>query len=283
MEWVLSMSIIQIIIGVAFILIYKISRNSNSTNMMKIIGYINILLGGITFLIQKLNDKLSIITMLIFSISMMITFIYLVIIVLKSIKDSDIKNNNKKILFIVIIAIFILIPLSKKVISQINLEYRKTHNNIKVGDEFLLYKNDESQGNERVYMTINKIVKDGPDIVIYFDLRYEGDKDIPLVGDKLNFSDLCTFKTTLSSEITKYREDDEFNIEEDIDSDMVYTEYTKKLDKVIKPGTKIKNLTQFILGIDYEDDKDIPIKDSDIMIESGIMTNQKIERYVLLK
>lgn len=29
--------------------------------------------------------------------------------------------------------------------------------------------------------------------------------------------------------------------EEDIDSDMVYTEYTKKLDKVIKPGTKIKS------------------------------------------
>ena len=29
--------------------------------------------------------------------------------------------------------------------------------------------------------------------------------------------------------------------EEDIDSDMVYTEYTKKLDKVIKTGTKIKS------------------------------------------
>ena len=29
--------------------------------------------------------------------------------------------------------------------------------------------------------------------------------------------------------------------EEDIDSYMVYTEYTKKLDKVIKPGTKIKS------------------------------------------
>ena len=151
-----------------------------------------------------------------------------------------------------------------------------------MGEEFLLYKNDDSQGNERVYMTINKIIKDEPDIVIYFDLKYEGEKDIPLVGNKLNFSDLCTFKTSLSSKITKDREEDVFNIEEDIDSDMVYTEYTKKLDKVIKPGTKIKNLTQFIIGI-YKDDEGISIKDTDIIIESGIMTNQKIERYVLLE
>lgn len=63
---------------------------------------------------------------------------------------------------------------------------------------------------------------------------------------------------------------------------MVYTEYTKELDKVIKPGTKIKNLTQFVLGL-YKNDDGIPIKDTDIVIESGIKTNQKIERYVSLK
>ncbi len=280
MEWVLSMSITQIIIGAVLIFIYKISKNNNSINIIKIIGYINIFLGGITLIIQKLNDKLSIVTMLIFSISIIITFIYISVILLKTVNQRD--KKNKKILFVVIISIFILIPMSKKIITQINLEYKKTHNNIKVGQEFLIYKKDNSQENKRVYMTISKIVKDEPDIVIYFDLRYEGDKEIPLVGDKLSLSDLCAFNTTLSSNITKDREDDEFNIEEDIDSDMVYTEYTKKLDKVIKPGTKIKNLTQFILGI-YKDDDDIPIKDTDIVIESGIKTNQKIQRYVLLE
>lgn len=71
-------------------------------------------------------------------------------------------KKNKKILFVVIISIFILIPMSKKIITQINLEYKKTHNNIKVGQEFLIYKKDNSQGNKRVYMTISKIVKDEP-------------------------------------------------------------------------------------------------------------------------
>lgn len=58
MQWVLSMSITQIIIGVVLILIYKVLKNNNS---IKTIGYINIFLGGITLIIQKLNDSLSII------------------------------------------------------------------------------------------------------------------------------------------------------------------------------------------------------------------------------
>ena len=115
MEWVLSMSITQIIIGVILIIIYKISKNNNSINMIKIIGYINIFLGGITLIIQKLNDKLSIITMLIFSISIIITFIYISVILLKTINDRD--KKNKKILFVVIIFFFILIPMSKKIIT----------------------------------------------------------------------------------------------------------------------------------------------------------------------
>ncbi|WP_419727508.1 hypothetical protein [Terrisporobacter petrolearius] len=92
MEWILSMSITQIIIGVILIIIYKISKNNNSINMIKIIGYINIFLGGITLTIQKLNDKLSIITMLIFSISIIITFIYISVILLKTINDRAKKN-----------------------------------------------------------------------------------------------------------------------------------------------------------------------------------------------
>ncbi|MEG0857087.1 MAG: hypothetical protein RSG52_11485 [Terrisporobacter sp.] len=280
MEWILSMSITQIVIGVILIFVCKISKNSNSRNMIKIIGYINIFLGITTLIIQSINNQLSIVTMLIFSISIIITFVYIGVVLINSAKDSN--ENNKKIVFVVIISILILNPLANKIITKINLEYMKSNRSIKVGEEFLIYKNDDSQGNETVSMTINKIVKDGPDIVIYFDLKYEGDRDIPLVGDKLNFSDLCTFKTNLSSKITKDVEEDEFNVEEDVDSDMVYTEYTKKLDKVIKPGTKIKNLTQFVIGI-YKDDKGIPIKDTDIIIESGIMTNQKMKRYILLK
>ncbi|MEW9079260.1 hypothetical protein [Terrisporobacter glycolicus] len=86
MEWVLSMSITQIIIGVVFILIYKVLKYNNS---IKIIGYINIFLGGITLIIQKLNDSLSIITMLIFSISIIITYICIGAILLKAINDRD--------------------------------------------------------------------------------------------------------------------------------------------------------------------------------------------------
>ncbi|WP_276631001.1 hypothetical protein, partial [Terrisporobacter hibernicus] len=107
MEWILSMSMTQIIIGVILIIIYKISKNSNSINMIKIIGYINIFLGVITLIIQKLNDKLSIVTMLIFSISIIITFIYISVILLKTINDRD--KKNKKILFFFFFFLFFII------------------------------------------------------------------------------------------------------------------------------------------------------------------------------
>lgn len=96
---------------------------------------------------------------------------------------------------------------------------------IKIGEEFLLYEcTDSLHSEEKVYMTINDIRKDDYNgelregmlsIVMYFDLRYEGDEPIELVnkGDDIStfdvnfgtgsFSDLCSFQTKISTKSLK--------------------------------------------------------------------------------
>jgi hypothetical protein len=164
--------------------------------------------------------------------------------------------------------------------DKFEMGFRKFNKPITIGEEFLLYEcNNTSHGAERVYMTINKIEKDkgscvGNDdvscTVMYFDLRYEGDKPINLIDESTSFSDLSSFTTSLASEKLKYDDwSDDFIIEDDINSDVIHTEYTKKLPKVIKSGTTLKNLTHpiAIMGVRYSD---MAVDDINIQIETKL-------------
>ena len=54
-----------------------------------------------------------------------------------------------------------------------------------------------------------------------------------------------------------------------MDSEVIHSEYTKDLPKVIKPGTKLKNII-YPITIMEDGYDDISVKDMNLQIETGL-------------
>ena len=290
MDFILIMSIMQLVIGIILFTMGIIARNSSGHenkkrffNKMKNQGILNIILGVIAIILPKLNEELMLISMVIYAVGILFTTIYLLINLILLVKKSTMIKRNKILVVIGILLLGIYMFFGRDIEDKLKIGYRKFDEPIAIGEEFLLYKcGNKSHGNEKVYMTINKIDKDngscvGDDdtqcTVMDFDLRYEGKKPIKLIGEDRSFSDLCSFITTVSS--NNHDEDeweDEFIIENDMEYDIIHSDYAKNLPKIIKPGTILKNLTHTVavMGVGYDN---IPVEDMDIQIE----TNYKMQ------
>lgn len=286
MDIFFMLSIIQLVMGLGLFVIGTTSKLASGHenkriffNKMKNQGILNIVLGVISTILQYLNEDLLLISVIIFAVGILFSFIYLIINLILFIKKSSISKNNKIILIIGVILVPIFMFFGELITDELKVGFRKFKEPITVGKEFLLYECDNIlHGDEKVYMSINKIEKDngscvGSDeticTVMYFDLRYEGDKQINLVDGKRSFSDLSSFTTTLSCDKLKDDHWDDFVIEEDIDSGVIHTEYADKLPEVIKPGEIIKNITYplAVMGVGYDN---ISVEDINIQIETGL-------------
>ena len=287
MDFVLIMSIMQLVIGIALFTVGIVARNSSGNenkkrffNKMKNQGILNIILGTSAIIMQLINEEIVLISMAMYAIGILFTTVYLLINLIFLVKNSTMGKNNRVLIIIGILLFAIFIFLGDTISDKFAIGYRKLNEPIKIGKAFLLYEcDDKSHGNEKVYMTINKIEKDngacvGEDesqcTVMDFDLRYEGKKPIKLVDENRSFSDLCSFTTTVSSDKLKDGEwEDEFFISDDMDSEVIHNEYIKNLPKVIKPGATLKNIVYpiAIMGVGYDD---IPVKDMNLQIETGL-------------
>ncbi|MCC3869742.1 hypothetical protein [Terrisporobacter mayombei] len=286
MDFILIMSIMQLVIGIALFTVGLVARNSSGHenkkrffNKIKNQGILNLILSIVAIIMQVINEELGLISMAMYAIGILFTTVYLLINLIFLVKNSTMSKNNRIIIIIGILLFGIFIFLGDTIYDKFAVGYRKLNEPIKIGKEFLLYEcNDKSHGNEKVYMTINKIEKDnglcvGDDesqcTVMDFDLRYEGKKPIKLVNENRSFSDLCSFTTIASSDKLKDNKCEyEFLIEDDMDSEVIHSEYTKNLPKVIKAGAKMKNIVYpiTIMGDGYDD---ISVKDMNLQIETG--------------
>ncbi|WP_018592833.1 DUF3185 family protein [Terrisporobacter glycolicus] len=287
MNFILIMSIMQLVIGIALFTVGIVARNSSGHenkkrffNKMKNQGVLNVILGIVAIIMQLINEELGLISMGMYAIGILFTTVYLLINLIFLVKNSTMSKNNRIIIITGILLFGIFIFLGDIISDKFAFGYRKLNEPIKIGKEFLLYEcDDKSHGNEKVYMTINKIEKDngscvGDDesqcTIMDFDLRYEGKKPLKLVNENRSFSDLCSFNTIVSSDKLKDGEwEYEFLIEDDMDSEVIHSEYTKNLPKVIKPGATLKNIVYpiAIMGVGYDD---ISIKDMNLQIETGL-------------
>lgn len=233
-------------------------------------GIFNIILGIISVIIQYLNEELYIISIFMLVIGILFSFIYLLISSILLIKYGNLNKSAKIGLFIIVVLFCIRVFFGDTISDKLEIGFRKLDEPIKIGKEFLLYKcDDEEHSNEKVYMTINKIEKDDYEATLmYFDLRYEGDKPINLVDENNSFSDLCSFRITISCDKLKDRWD-EFNIEDDINNPTMYDEHIKNLPKVVEPNMTLKHLVYPIAveGTLYDD---IPLQDMNIVIETAL-------------
>lgn len=287
MDFILIMSTIQLVIGIMLFTVGLVAKKSSGHenkkkffNKMKNQGIFNGILGITGCALQFLSKDLILISMLMFSVGILFTFIYLMINLIILVKNSNMNKRGQIMIIIGIILLSLYMFFGDAIMDKFAFGYRKLDEPITVGKEFLLYEcGDKSHGAEKIYMTVNKIEKDNGECVgdndtqctvMDFDLRYEGKMPIKLIDEERSFSDLCTFTTTLSSD--KLKDDyweDEFLIEDDIDSEVIHTEYTANLPKVIKPGTKLKNLTHpiAVMGVGYDN---VSIKDIKIQLETGL-------------
>lgn len=285
MDIFMGLSIMQLEFGLVLFMAgfvaKKFSKQDNKrifSNKIKNQGLFNMILGIISGIIQYLNQNLLLISIIIFVVGIIFSITYLTINFIVLVKNSSMNIVIKITAIIGAILISIFMFFGDYIADKFAIGFRKFDESITVGKEFLLYEcNNTSHGNEKVYMTINKIEKDNGSCVdnddltctvMYFDLRYEGDKPINLIDESRSFSDLCSFTTSLSC--NKLKDDDwsdDFIIEDDINSPAIHTEYANELPKVIKPGTTLKNLTHpiAIMGVRYDD---IPVKDINIEIET---------------
>lgn len=286
MNFILIMSVMQLVIGIALFTVGIVARNSSGHenkkrffNKMKNQGILNVILGIASIIMQLINEELGLISMAMYAIGILFTTVYLLINLILLVKNSTMSKNNRILIIIGILLFGIFIFLGDTISDKFAIGYRKLNEPIKIGKEFLLYEcNEKSHGNEKVYMTINKIEKDNglyveddesQCTVMDFDLRYEGKKPIKLVDENRSFSDLCGFTTIVSSDKLKDNECEyEFYIDDGMDSEIIHSEYEYNLPKVIKPGTKIKNIVYpiTIMGDGYDD---IPVKDMNVQMETG--------------
>lgn len=239
-------------------------------------GIFNIILGIISVIIQYLNEELYIISIFMLVIGILFSFIYLLISSLLLIKYGNLNKSAKVGLFIIVVLFCIRVFFGNTISDKLEIGFRKLDEPIKIGKEFLLYEcDDKSHGDEKVYMTINKIEKDDSEATLmYFDLRYEGDKPINLVDENNSFSDLCSFRTTISCDKVDDSWEDQFVIEDDINYATIYDEYVKDLPKVVEPNMTLKHLVYPIAvpGVQYDD---ISIEDMRIVIKTALKMQHK--------
>lgn len=275
----LSTGIITFIVGILGGKFFKEDNIVNFFNKVKNQGILNIILGIISVILQYLNSDLFIISMILFVIGILFSFIYILINLILLIQKSNIGKLTKVITIICLVLASIYMFFADSINNTLRIGFRNFQDPITIGKEFLLYECDDiSHGNEKIYMTINNIEKDNGSYVdddefsctiMDFDLRYEGNKPIKLIDENISFSDLSSFRTTISS--NKLKKDNhiaDFIIEDDMNSDVIHSEYTNTLPKLIKPGMTLKNLTHkvAVMGVGYDQ---LPIKDLDIEIETG--------------
>ena len=232
-------------------------------------GIFNIVIGIISVIIQYLNEELLIISIFMLVIGISFSFIYLLISSLLLIKYGNLNKFSKIGIFIIVVSFCTYAFFGDSIADKLEIGFRKLDEPIKIGKEFLLYEcNDENHSDEKVYMTINKIEKDDTKAtMMYFELRYEGDEPISLVDEKNSFSELCSFRTTISCDKVENPSEDEFVIEDDINEPTIYDGYAKDLPKVIEPNMTLKNLVYpiAVVGTLYDD---IPVEDMHIVIET---------------
>lgn len=208
-----GLSIMQLEFGILLFIVGFVSRKFSRhdkkrifLNKIKNQGLFNIILGIVSWIIQYLSEDLFIISMIIFILGVLFSFIYLIINVIILIRNSSIGKTNQILMTIGVILISIYMFFGDAIVDKLEIGFRKFDESITVGKEFLLYEcNNKLHGNEKVFMTINKIEKDngscvgGSDsticTVMYFNLRYEGDKPINLIDKSRSFSNLSSFTT----------------------------------------------------------------------------------------
>ena len=286
MEIFFMLSYIQISNGIiTFIVEFLASKFCKRDNIVKFFkkvrnqGTFNIILGIVSVILQYLNSDLLIVSIILFVIGIFFSFIYILINLILLILKGNMNKATKIIIIICLLLFSIYIFFADYINSTLRIGFRKLNDPITIGKEFLLYECDDiSHGNEKVYMTINNIEKDNGSCVndnefsctiMSFDLRYEGDKPIKLIDENRSFSDLSSFRTTVSSD--KLKKDNhiaDFIIEGDMGSEVIHSEYTHTLPELIKPGMTLKNLTHrvAIMGVVYDK---MPVKDINIEIETG--------------
>ncbi|MBO3443858.1 hypothetical protein [Clostridium sp. CCUG 7971] len=279
MDIFLKLSTMQISLGItlftAGIMVRKSSEDDNKKgffNKIKNQGISNTILGMTAWIMQYLNKDLTIISIILFAVGTLFTFIYLIVNLILLVKNISTSKTNKIIIIIGVVVISIYMFFGDSIIDKLEIGFRKFNEPITVGKEFLFYKCDnKSHGSEKIYMTINKIEKDEDSCTVMdFNLRYEGNQSIKLIDEGRSFSDLCSFTTNLSSDkLEDGNWSDDFVIEDDMNSGVIHSEYTNKLPKVIKPGTTLNNLTHpvAIMGVRYDN---IPVKDINIEIETKL-------------
>ncbi|HBI93676.1 MAG TPA: hypothetical protein DDY58_15365 [Terrisporobacter glycolicus] len=273
----MGLSIKQLMFGVGLLIVGLIGKNCCTNDKIKEFfkkvktqGIFNIILGIISVIIQYLNEELFIISIFMLVIGTFFSFIYLLISCLLLIKYGNLNKSSKIGIFMVVVSFCTYIFFGDAIADKLKIGFTKLDEPIKIGKEFLLYEcNDESHGDEKVYMTINKIEKDNSKAtMMYFDLRYEGDESINLVDENNSFSDLSSFRTTISCD--RLEDDyDEFLIEDDINNPVIYSEYVKNLPKVVEPKMTLRNLVYPIAveGTLYDD---ISLEDMNIEIETAL-------------
>ena len=270
-------SIIQLQFGIGLLIIGLIGKRCCKKDKIKEFfkkvknqGIFNIILGIISVIIQYLNEELFIISIFMLVIGVLFSFIYLLINALLLIKYGNLNKSSKIGIFIIVVLFCTRVFFGNTVSDKFEIGFRKLDESVKIGKEFLLFEcNDEDHSDEKVYMTINKIEKDDSKAtMMYFDLRYEGDKPINLVDENNSFSDLCSFRITRSCDKLE-DEWDEFNIKDDIHYATIYDEYVKDLPKVVEPNMTLKNLV-YPIAVDGTLYDDIPLKDMHIVIETAL-------------
>jgi len=143
MNFILIMSVMQLVIGIALFTVGIVARNSSGHenkkrffNKMKNQGILNVILGIASIIMQLINEELGLISMAMYAIGILFTTVYLLINLILLVKNSTMSKNNRILIIIGILLFGIFIFLGDTISDKFAIGTENLMNQLKLGKNF---------------------------------------------------------------------------------------------------------------------------------------------------